>query len=364
MSDSPAPERPLYEAASAHETFRPDALGLFTRTELAVLRNVARSLEPCTEDPRSTAVRHVRAALEVFIGRRSVAAQGRDLLSELVRCDGRPAHGPPCANDHRFFVISSPIDMSGEHDEAEYVRHELRDVALRGVASVAVASEVELLLRITKRQYMRAQVVVMRRAFDEQVRAEIERFAGDYDEALMPTSVAAEGLDEATKATYRSSVSTTAESLRALLLPTFVAQVDAVNDRLRLDRFVVQDVEIQYTVSVVGDHYGVHTDNVRSSGAGALSTRLLTFVYYFHDEPKAFSGGELRVHDTAYVRDRPISSGSFVDIVPESNMMVFFDAGLLHEVLPVQSIGVELDKRSARRTINGWLHGVRYRSST
>lgn len=60
--------------------------------------------------------------------------------------------------------------------------------------------------------------------------------------------------------------------------------------------------------------------------------RVLTAVYYFHREPRGFSGGELRLYPLSSPRDAP---RPFAELVPVQNGLVAFASWAPHEVLPV-----------------------------
>jgi hypothetical protein len=77
--------------------------------------------------------------------------------------------------------------------------------------------------------------------------------------------------------------------------------------------------------------------------------RIISAVYYFYALPKAFCGGVLRLHSLAASGDQ----GTFIDIAPDYDTVVFFPSIFPHEVLPVKSPrGQFLDSRFA---INCWL---------
>lgn len=103
---------------------------------------------------------------------------------------------------------------------------------------------------------------------------------------------------------------------------------------LGVAKFPIARFEAQITASNDGDFYKVHND----SGSQEAAERVLTFVYYYHLEPKRFEGGELRFGDEL--------------IEPISNSIIFFKSDRLHEVFPVRSTGVWEDSRF---TLNGWL---------
>ncbi len=109
------------------------------------------------------------------------------------------------------------------------------------------------------------------------------------------------------------------------------------------------DIEIQLTAHNDGHFYRVHND---SSGEGFMH-RMISFVYYFHRTPKAFSGGELRLYDRD-VKDgilRPAST--YKDIQPLDNSLVFFDSRDMHEVMPV--VCPSRAFADGRFTVNGWI---------
>ena len=51
--------------------------------------------------------------------------------------------------------------------------------------------------------------------------------------------------------------------------------------------------EKQLTTHNHGGYFKVHNDN----GSPESATRLLTYIYYFHRDPPAFSGGQIRIYD-------------------------------------------------------------------
>jgi predicted 2-oxoglutarate/Fe(II)-dependent dioxygenase YbiX len=109
---------------------------------------------------------------------------------------------------------------------------------------------------------------------------------------------------------------------------------------LGIPAFDADSMEIQLTSHNDGDYYHWHTDN----GSRETSSRALTFVYYFHCLPKAFSGGELVIY---------MQNGESAAIEPRNDSLVLFSSSMKHEVRPVSCPS----KRFAdgRFTLNGWL---------
>ncbi|HEY4943117.1 MAG TPA: 2OG-Fe(II) oxygenase [Rhizomicrobium sp.] len=118
---------------------------------------------------------------------------------------------------------------------------------------------------------------------------------------------------------------------------------------LGLPPFLPALVELELAAHGDGAFFARHTDaqTARSDGL----ERLLSGVYYFNREPKAFTGGALRLYPP-----RPAASGvPFADVPPERNSCVFFPASMPHEVMPVSCpSGQFMDSRFA---INLWFVG-------
>ena len=114
--------------------------------------------------------------------------------------------------------------------------------------------------------------------------------------------------------------------------------------------FAISRVESQTTASNHGDFFRCHSDNA----APEVANLEVTFVYFFHREPKEFSGGELRIYDSPPENEGRSVASNYRTIVPEQNQFVLFASWLSHEITPVRcSSGKFTDSRF---TVNGWLH--------
>jgi SM-20-related protein len=116
------------------------------------------------------------------------------------------------------------------------------------------------------------------------------------------------------------------------------------------DPFPISRIETQTTASNHGDFFHCHSDN----GAEAVAAREITFVYFFHREPKQFSGGELRIYDSRRENYSYVPTANYRTIVPEQNQLVLFASGLSHEITPVDCPSEEF--ADSRFTVNGWVH--------
>jgi Rps23 Pro-64 3,4-dihydroxylase Tpa1-like proline 4-hydroxylase len=121
-------------------------------------------------------------------------------------------------------------------------------------------------------------------------------------------------------------------------------------ERWGRDPFPISQIEAQATASNHADFFHCHVDN----GAESVASREITFVYFFHREPKPFSGGELRIYDSRRERDNFVPSANYRTIVPEQNQLILFASGLSHEITPVDCPSGQF--ADSRFTINGWIH--------
>jgi Rps23 Pro-64 3,4-dihydroxylase Tpa1-like proline 4-hydroxylase len=123
---------------------------------------------------------------------------------------------------------------------------------------------------------------------------------------------------------------------------------------LGLAPFEVADIEFDVVVYNDGSFYGPHIDIAAGPLRRARADRIVTAVYYFHAEPKAFAGGELRLHALGTAQD---GSRPHVDIEPVQNSLVAFAASTLHEVRPISCLSGQY--RDSRFAINCWIRRAR-----
>jgi SM-20-related protein len=147
----------------------------------------------------------------------------------------------------------------------------------------------------------------------------------------------------------RSRVLLDLDQHRDVLVGRIRSVLPQVLDQLEMEEFSIADVETEVTASNDGDFFHFHNDN----GSDPVASRHLTFVYFFHREPRQFEGGELRIHDARLEGNGYVSEDSFQKVVPQQNQIVFFPCELLHEITSVKcASGLFADSRF---TLNGWL---------
>ena len=138
----------------------------------------------------------------------------------------------------------------------------------------------------------------------------------------------------------KSSVFEPSPAVKRMFIPRLKSVLPKVLAELEMAPFPVHHIQLQVTVSGDGDYFAAHRD----LGHELTNNRTLTFVYYAHREPASFTGGALRFH---------LPCGSFHDVIPRQNTVLFFDPHLEHEVLPVSCVQPSL--MNSRITVNGWL---------
>jgi hypothetical protein len=134
-----------------------------------------------------------------------------------------------------------------------------------------------------------------------------------------------------------------------VILERIKSALPRVLDALGMEEFTIADVEVQATASNDGDFFHFHSDN----GSARVASRHLTFVYFFHREPRQFDGGELRIHDSRLEEGVYVSCGRYQSIVPQQNQIVFFPCEMLHEITAVNCPSQQF--ADGRFTLNGWL---------
>jgi SM-20-related protein len=205
---------------------------------------------------------------------------------------------------------------------------------------------------IERAPVMPAKCVVLDEFLTPQELRELTRFTLEHEAEFCVSEVVAPGSAEGmvSKEHRCSRVFMDLGKYHEVMLARIKTALPLVLSRLSMEEFPVANVEAQITASNDGDFFRGHSDN----GNPSTASRQLTFVYFFHREPRQFSGGELRIHDCRNQGDRQIATGSYRTIVPQQNQIVFFPCCALHEITPVECpSGLFADSRF---TLNGWLH--------
>jgi hypothetical protein len=127
------------------------------------------------------------------------------------------------------------------------------------------------------------------------------------------------------------------------LLPTLV-------ERLRVAPVDDPRLETQLVAHGDGAFYRQHIDTQTASYQERDRIRILSGVYYFHTEPKGFTGGALRLYAIGGREGE-----NFIDLEPARNSLLVFLSWAPHEVLPVTCPSKAFS--DSRFAINCWVHG-------
>ena len=116
-------------------------------------------------------------------------------------------------------------------------------------------------------------------------------------------------------------------------------------------------LDLQIAAHGDGAHYQAHLDipvgpGRKSLGAREGEDRILSAVLYFHVEPKAFSGGKLRLHSFGTGRCPDDDPEQYVDLEPLQNSLAVFPSWVRHEVRKVSCPGGRF--RDYRFALNCW----------
>ena len=118
-----------------------------------------------------------------------------------------------------------------------------------------------------------------------------------------------------------------------LLAQQHVEQLNSLAQDLNRNFYLgIQDVEAHFACYNAGEFYALHRDNPQGKNG-----RIISSVFYIHEEWQDAWGGELRLHD---------KNDQWHVIQPKPNRIALFQSDLLHEVL--------LSKQQ-RLSITAWL---------
>jgi Rps23 Pro-64 3,4-dihydroxylase Tpa1-like proline 4-hydroxylase len=138
-------------------------------------------------------------------------------------------------------------------------------------------------------------------------------------------------------------------AMAALIFPKLQALMPTLWPQLRMDPVNLAYLECQITVHGDGDFFAIHTDNSPAD----IAYRRISYVLYFHREPKQYSGGHLCLYNTLY-KDGYTSCGRLAaDIDPPRSGLMIFPTFVYHTVTPIRSASSALEDQ--RLTLNGWM---------
>jgi SM-20-related protein len=188
---------------------------------------------------------------------------------------------------------------------------------------------------------------------DESEHSALLEWTLSHRERFVPAAVVGHGVDPARRI---AELYSRLGPLRAVFERRLAAGLDDIFRRTGTRPFEVEYIELDIAAHGDGAFYGHHTDIPFGRGRKPLGgdvtgtqDRLVSCVYYYHREPKGFTGGALRLFRFA----DPDAQGDYVEFEPEQNSLVVFPSWARHEVRPVTCPSREFE--DYRFAVNGWL---------
>lgn len=182
----------------------------------------------------------------------------------------------------------------------------------------------------------------------------LTRYVMEHESEFTPSTVIPhDGAESATDSSYRKSLvfynlgeyTSIIENRLLELLPQVLAA-------FKREAFPISHFDIQVTASNDGDFFKVHQDNSAEDPVD-INRREISFVYYFHSEPKAFTGGQLKLYNSYDGAVQQSKKRTAQTITPRQNTLVLFQSSCDHEVLPVRCPSRKFV--NSRFTVNGWI---------
>lgn len=105
--------------------------------------------------------------------------------------------------------------------------------------------------------------------------------------------------------------------------------------------------ELQIKAYGNGDFFKAHQDETYFPEEESVANeprRRINFGYFFHQEPKSYTGGDLLLFDTDFEND-VCQLTRFTRIVTESNMIIFYPSAGFHEVSEIRSTSAAFGDR-------------------
>jgi SM-20-related protein len=144
--------------------------------------------------------------------------------------------------------------------------------------------------------------------------------------------------------------------MRPLLERRFIAALPELFKLAGARPFPAPFLELELAAHGDGAHFTAHRDIPTGPDRAPLGgdesgtqDRVVSVVYYFHKEPKAFTGGQLRLHRIG----SDAEAGDYVDLEPRQDSLVAFPSWTSHEVLPVRCESEVFE--DYRFAVNCWL---------
>lgn len=197
-------------------------------------------------------------------------------------------------------------------------------------------------------------VLVKRDFLTNQELRGLTEYVLEHEHHFTPSTVVAhEGPESSSDPSYRKSmVLYNLGEYTSMIQDRLFALLPEVLTAFKRESFPISHLDIQVTASNDGDFFKVHQDN-GSTEPTDIPLREISFVYYFHSEPKAFTGGQLKLYNSQNGAVQNSKKKTATTITPRQNTLVLFPSSYDHEVLPVRCSSRKFV--NSRFTVNGWI---------
>jgi len=191
--------------------------------------------------------------------------------------------------------------------------------------------------------------MVMKDFLDEELVARLLDYALLNESKFEATTIRGGVVDQS----RRRSISLDLGPMKVEIKTRLQTLAPSLTEQLRVTPFELARIELELVAHGDGAFYKRHIDTFTGDDDVGNTQRMVSGVYYFHAEPKAFSGGALRLHAFG----APDENTKFIDIQPLRNTLLVFPSWAIHEVLPIECPSKRfIDSRFA---INCWFRRAR-----
>ncbi|MCW8878891.1 MAG: 2OG-Fe(II) oxygenase [Kangiellaceae bacterium] len=109
---------------------------------------------------------------------------------------------------------------------------------------------------------------------------------------------------------------------------------DKLFNHLLIPKKTIKNIEVKLTAYGDGGFFRVHQDGFFKQ---RNSSRVISWVYYFHASPKPYDGGDLVLFDSNCIKENHLFRQShYTRYKPVDNQIVFFPSWFYHGVTPVK----------------------------
>lgn len=170
---------------------------------------------------------------------------------------------------------------------------------------------------------------------EPELNKQILDFAIEKRADFIPTPVSRGGHNVADDSVCVSETLYDMGRLKDMLTEKFRTLIPEMISQLKISAFTPGRIDLHLAAHGDGAFFVNHIDTIVHKDKE--TPRVVSAIYYLHTTPKAFTGGELRLHPLPFGPD----ADEPVDIQPNNNTLLAFPSFAPHEVLRINAPGVE-----------------------